>query len=141
MSSANFGWLSRVAEAPYLGSGLRPLSGRFWYAIVGGREKLEFRWDGAAIGEDGSIVLVEKELTRPVVLHIQGHVARAAFMVAAGDPVRKLVWVVRKHHFRLLWFAAERWRLALRNWTSFLPPPCEYWTPEGECLAVSPDYR
>lgn len=125
------------------GSGIpgdyKRLSGRFTYGTPG--DQMTFIWDGAAIGPDGDLVLIEEELAAPVNMHIQGHVARAGFMMAAGERIRKLVWVVTPNHFTALWGIVEPWRSALRRTLGVATPPCEYWGPNGTCLGVSQDFR
>lgn len=126
--------------SPLLPSDYKVLSGKFSYQVPG-NGTMTFVWDGAAMAPDGSLVLIEEELTAPVNMHIQGHVARAAYMVAAGVRVRKLVWVVQPRHYSALWGIVEPWRMALRTTMAALPPPCEYWDQDGNCLGVSRDYR
>jgi hypothetical protein len=122
----------------YIEAGFTPISGRFEYTLEQGLGRLLFDGDGAALGPRDEIILVEQELTRPVALHIQGHVARAAFMIGRGDHVRKLVWVVREADFQSLWQLVENWRAGLRSALRWDTPPCDYWSPTGECLAISP---
>lgn len=127
-----------MSLAAYLDRDYYPISGTFSYTVGGVANPLRFDWDAAAIGPNGDLILVEKELTRPVVLHIQGHVSRAAFMVARGEKVRKLVWVVRSEHFDALWNIVEPWRKVLTRDCGLQPPHSEYWTEDGMCLSISP---
>lgn len=125
---------------PALPPDYKRISGRFSYSTIGAHD-MTFIWDGAAIGPNGDLVLIEEELTAPVHVHIQGHVARAAFMVAAGERVSKLVWVVPARHFHALWSLVEPWRTALSKRLRVVSPHCEYWEPGGNCLGVSPDFK
>jgi hypothetical protein len=127
-----------MSQAPYLDQNYCPISGTFSYTVDGVANSLRFDWDAAAVGPNGDLILVEKELTRPVVLHIQGHVSRAAFMVARGERIRKLVWIVRPEHFDALWSIVEPWRAVLVQDCGLHPPHSEYWTEDGLCLSISP---
>lgn len=126
---------------PYIDPGFVSLSPHFEYEVGPGLPRLSFDWDAAAIGPAAELLIVEKELTRPVALHIQGHVSRATFMVARGEKIRKVVWVVREEDFQDLWRIVEGWRAALAQDIGAQPPTCEYWTLEGVCLAISPKFR
>ncbi len=126
--------------AAYIPKGYRQIAGHFRYVVNGIGNGLVFEWDGAAVGPDGALVLIEAELTRPVPLHIQGHVARASMMVALGESIEKLIWIVPRRHFRMLYSIVEEWRSALVSARLPCPTPCEYWTPEGDCLVVGPDH-
>ncbi|HEV2120689.1 MAG TPA: hypothetical protein VGS11_11405 [Candidatus Bathyarchaeia archaeon] len=55
---------------------------------------LIFRWDGAAITNDGKIVLFEEEMPSFNPLHIQGHLTRLLFMIQSGEAIEKLLWIV-----------------------------------------------
>lgn len=123
---------------PYLEPEFVPLSPHFEYEFGDGGGRVVFDWDGAAIGPGGQLLIIEKELCRPVALHIQAHVSRAAFMLARGEKVRKLIWIVREADFSALWRIVEPWREALLRGHGVGSPPCEYWTPDGVYLAMSP---
>jgi hypothetical protein len=57
---------------------------------------LIFRWDGAGLAGSGEIVLLEEEKPMFQPLHIHGHLSRLLFMLRAGDPIVKLIWIVPK---------------------------------------------
>lgn len=122
-------------------SGHRRMSGTFHVPDGAGRDELTFKWDGAALNQNGDIILIEDELTSIVPLHIQGHLARAALMNQAGDPISRLIWVVREDKFERLWSFVEPWRRAVSNHLGIETPPCEYQNPEGERLMVSHDFK
>jgi hypothetical protein len=126
---------------PFMPPGFVPISPHFEYDLGTTVGRLVFDWDGAALGPDSELLLIEKELTRPVVLHIQGHVSRATYMLARGEQIRKLIWIVREPDFQAIWRIVEPWRAALLASCGTPSPPCEYWTPEGVCLAISPTPR
>lgn len=126
-----------MASEPYLEPGFIRLSPHFEYDVGRGLGRLVFDWDGVAVGPGSELVLIEKELSRPVVLHVQGHASRAAFMLSRGERIRKLVWIVREQDFQALWHIVEPWRAALAAGFAAESPVCEYWTPEGICLAMS----
>lgn len=127
--------------APYLPSSFVPISGHFQYPVPETAGTLVFDWDGAAIGPSDEVVLVEEEFSRPVVLHIQGHVARAAVMAEFGEKIRKVVWIVTESNFGEVWRIVETWCAVLRNRSGLTPPLNEYWTHDGICLAMSPRAR
>lgn len=124
--------------APYIPPNFVPISGHFQYQVPETAGTLVFDWDGAAIGPSDEVVLVEEELSWPVVLHVQGHVARAAVMAEFGERIRKTVWIVTKTNFSAVWRIVETWCAVLRSRSGLLPPPNEYWTRDGVCLALSP---
>lgn len=126
---------------PFMDAGFLPFRPHFEYEVGSGLPRVAFDWDRAAIGPGTELLIVEEELARPVVLHIQGHVSRATFMVARGEKIRKLVWIVREQDFQALWRIAEPWRAALLESSEVEPPACEYWTPDGQCLAISPKLK
>lgn len=124
-----------VWRLPFSEENYAPMSGVFRYSDGQGGT-LTFSWDGAARAADGSIVLIEAETAAPVVLHVQGHVARAAFMCKMRTPVSRIVWIVPERYFDALWGIIEPWRAALAQ-AGLTAPPSEYRTPTGRALAVS----
>lgn len=128
-------------SAPYIPPGFIPISGHFEYRVPQAAGPLVFDWDGAAIGPSNEVVLVEEELSRPVVLHIQGHLARIAVMTRLGENVRKAVWIVTESNFVEVWRIVETWCAVLASLSELTPPLNEYWTRDGTCLAMSPRAR
>ncbi len=74
-------------------------SGNFTYTNPGSKSLRTFVWDDAGIDERGYLVLVEEELTGLVPLHVEGHIARVKVMMARGESVGRVVWVVRPWRF------------------------------------------
>ncbi|SRR6266571_1532734 len=75
-------------------------SGNFTYTNPGSKSLRTFVWDDAGIDERGYLVLVEEELTGLVPLHVEGHIARVKVMMARGESVGRVVWVVRESDFQ-----------------------------------------
>lgn len=119
----------------------RRISGEFTVPDGSDGNSLRFVWDGAALEPDGSVVLIEDELSNIVPIHIHGHLARAALMNAAGERISRILWVVQDEQFEALWSTVELWREAARNHLGIQTPPCEYQNPEGERLMVSHDFN
>tara|TARA_B100000029_G_C16787850_1_gene671857 strand:- start:75 stop:425 length:351 start_codon:yes stop_codon:yes gene_type:complete len=112
------------------------MSGRFQFNTEKG-DSLTFVWDGAAISDNGEIILIEEEISKPVDLHIQGHVSRAAMMLSRGFRIRKLVWVTRAEEFRSLYRIVESWRQVMMEDFGAPTPPCDYLDSEGTLMATS----
>lgn len=126
---------------PYIPEGFIPISGHFEYRIPSVMRPLVFDWDGAAIGPSDEVVIVEEELCQPVALHVQGHLARVAIMAELGERIRKTVWVVSQHNFDEVWRIVETWCEVLASLSEHTLPLNEYWTRDGDCLAMSPRIR
>ncbi len=58
-----------------------------------------FVWDDAGIDENGQIVLLEEESSGIIPLHIEGHLARLKVMIAKGEAVGTVVWVIKEKDF------------------------------------------
>ena len=69
----------RLHDRPWTTSRTTPgISGafpEFTYGTPSTSSNLVFVWDGALVSPDGSLILVERESSRPVPLHIHGHLA------------------------------------------------------------------
>jgi hypothetical protein len=107
--------------------------GRFIYRALS--PSLFFDWDGGAKSGDGSLVLVEAELSAPNALHMQGHLSRLAIMIALREPVAKMVWVVRRTDFRKYMGVVSSWVKCFQANLSIQFPPMEYRDPQGNLIA------
>lgn len=116
--------------------GFRHMSGKFRFSTAQGHN-LTFVWDGAAISDDGEVLLIEEEISKPVDLHVQGHVSRAAMMLSRGLRIRKIVWVTRADEFRNLYRIVESWRHVMMEEFDAPTPPCDYLDSEGTLMAAS----
>ena len=112
------------------------ISGRFRYQ-TSENQPLTFIWDGAAISEDGNLLLIEEEICSPVDIHIQGHVTRIAYQVKQGVQIHKVIWVTKREYLQRLMALVETWRQALVDAFEAQTPPCDYLSEDGTLLATS----
>lgn len=108
--------------------------GRFIY--VASPSNLFFDWDGGARSVDGSLILVEAELSAPNAIHIHGHLSRLAIMVAFKEQISKLVWIVRRIDFRKYKGVVSAWAKCLQSMFSISLPPMEFRDPTGNLIAT-----
>src|SRR5437867_765838 len=108
--------------------------GRFIYAVS--PSNLIFDWDGGARSLDGSLVLVEAELSAPNAIHVQGHLSRLAIMVAFKEKISKIVWIVRRIDFRKYKRVVSAWAKCFQSMFSILFPPMEFRDPIGNLIAA-----
>lgn len=80
--------------------------------------------------DQGSIVLLEEEAHGLVPLHIEGHIARIKVMLAKGESVRKVVWIVRETDFQNM---IDLLRFYIANLGPL--PSMEIWSDVGYRLA------
>lgn len=113
-----------------------PISPRFKIG-KGTKQGLEFVWDGAAMGPNGEILLIEDETSTIVNIHIEGHVSRVGLMLAEGIRVKSLIWVVNPKQFGRLWRIAEHWRWWMWETMQIPTPAFEYRSIDSTLLAFS----
>ena len=108
-------------------------SGAFTYINPDSASLRTFVWDDAGVDENGALVLIEEETGGLVPLHIEGHIARVKVMMAKGDKVSKVVWIIREKDFQSM-------RELLRFYAVNLGPlpPMEIWSDSGYRLASVP---
>jgi hypothetical protein len=107
-----------------------------WFVYRASPLNLSFEWDGAGTTSDGSIVLVEAELSPPNVMHIQAHIARLAVMVALKAPVSRFVWVVKRIYYRQLRAIVQTFAKCLQEELAARFPPMEFRDPWGQSIGA-----
>ncbi len=104
-------------------------SGKFTYFDSEAVRKRTFIWDDAGIDKNGRVVLIEEELGGVIPLHIEGHLARLKVMMAKGESIGGVVWVVKERDFNKLYDLLRFYR----RYVSPLPQ-MEIWSARGTRL-------
>jgi len=106
-------------------------SGVFRYAHP---EKIEYRFDGAGVDQEGELVVVEEE-TGPInSLHIYGHLARLQIMAALGDEAEAVAWVVQEHRLEELKRIIRPWYTLSSVFSQSRAPRPYYISTDGSVL-------
>jgi hypothetical protein len=112
--------------------------GKFLYVARDDREArrwISFEWDGAGYDANGGLVVLEAELAGSLnASHIQSHLTRLAIMEANGDPVARVIWIIRPSRKRQLEEIIANWRVFFEAAASCELPPMEAWSQDGALI-------
>lgn len=75
------------------------------------------------------MVLAEEESNGLVPIHVEGHLARLKVMLAKGEPISRLLWIVDNNDFRAMF---DLLRFYSRHFGPL--PPMELWDTHGDML-------
>ena len=100
------------------------------------RLSLTFRWDGAGITREGETVVIEEEMPPFSPMHIQVHLARINVMLAQGEKINKLIWLVPAETYLDLDRIVLPWITLAGNSANVNFPTVEYRDYDGRYLAA-----
>lgn len=110
--------------------------GLFKYSGVRTGMSVRFQWDLAGITRSGNIVIIEEEKPPFSPLHIQAHLSRVRLMIALGERVERLVWIIPSSSYMKLDRVVAPWVSLEEKFYNFSYPKIEYRDSDGRYLAA-----